>query len=329
MRVAVIGAGAVGTRAARQLVVTPGVEVLVVESDRDRSEAVVAALGPQATAATRDELVGLDAVLLATPAPHTTDVRRLVEQGTPVVSVSDDLADVRALLELDDTARRHGVPVVVGAGFAPGLSCLLARHAESTFDRIDEIHVGKHGTGGPACARQHHQSLGDTAVGYHDGTWIERPGGSGRELYFFPDPVGAYDCYAAALPDPDLLVRAFPGIERVTSRISATRRDRLTARLPMLRPPHPEGGLGAIRVEVRGWRGGARASVVLGAIDRAAIAAGAVAAVGVLELAVPRVRVGCFGLADESVDATALLVELARRGVRAARFLGAGASEVG
>ena len=38
----------------------------------------------------------------------------------------------------------------------------------------------------------------------------------------------------------------------ISARRSARRRDRFTARLPMLSPPHQEGGIGALRVEVRG-----------------------------------------------------------------------------
>ncbi len=70
-----------------------------------------------------------------------------------------------------------------------------------------------------------------------------------------------------------------PGIERVTARLAATRRDRFTARLPMLRRPHPEGDVGAVRVEVRGRRGDRRDVRVLGVMDRPGVAAGAVAAV--------------------------------------------------
>ena len=77
-------------------------------------------------------------------------------------------------------------------------------------------------------------------------------GGSGRELVWFPDPVGAADCYRAGLADPVLLHRAFPDVARIESRQAATRRDRLTSRLPMLRPPHAEGLVGAVSVEVRG-----------------------------------------------------------------------------
>jgi hypothetical protein len=182
--------------------------------------------------------------------------------------------------------------------------------------------VAKSGTGGPACARQHHRAVGRGAIDWRDGGWQHRTGGSGRELCWFPDPIGAQDCYRAALPDALVLVPAFPGIRRVTARVSATRRDRLTARLPMLWPTHPEGGPGAVRVELRGLRGSSRDVVVLGAMDRPAVAAGAVAAVVVQSVMSGAVRrAGAAGLA-ELFEPLPFLTELARRGVRAAIFEG-------
>ena len=130
---------------------------------------------------------------------------------------------------------------------SPGLSGLLARHLSSRLHRVDELHVAMHGAAGPACARVHHRSLSGRSPGYIDGEWKEFHGGSGRELCWFPEPVGAVDCYRAESPLPILLHRAFPEAQRISSRRSATRRDRLTARLPMLRPPHAEGGVGALR----------------------------------------------------------------------------------
>src|SRR5213078_4815735 len=109
--------------------------------------------------------------------------------------------------------------------------------------------------------------------------WVRRRAGSGRELCWFPDPIGGQDCYRAAVPDALLLVPAFWQARRITARVAATRRDHLSARLPMLRRPHPEGVLGGVRVEVRGRRGAARHVEVLGAMDRPAVAAGAIAAV--------------------------------------------------
>ncbi|MFZ4810843.1 MAG: hypothetical protein ACOYL9_05825 [Ilumatobacteraceae bacterium] len=226
-----------------------------------------------------DDLSATDVVVLASPVTHAEVARSFVAHGVDVVSLSDDIDDVRSLLDLHEFALERGARVVVGAALAPGLSGILTRHLADQLDLADEIHVATHGTAGPSCARQHHHALGNTALGWHDGQWLERPGGSGRELCWFPDPIGPADCYRAALPDPLLLRRAFPEVERISARVSATRRDRLTSRLPMLSPPHSQGGRGAVRVEVRGaGPGGERVTHVAGAVGRTADLAGTVAA---------------------------------------------------
>jgi hypothetical protein len=90
----------------------------------------------------------------------------------------------------------------------------------------------------------------------------------------------------------------------------------------MLWPTHPEGGPGAVRVEVRGSRAVARDVVVFGAIDRPAVAAGAVGALASLAVLDGKVkRPGAGGLA-ELVEPLPFLNELRRRGVRAAVFQG-------
>jgi hypothetical protein len=328
VRVLLVGAGAVGARAARQLLSSEDAPdaVLVADLDQRRVATVCDSLGAR-SAPWRwdpDDIAEGDVVLLASPVGHRLVAEDALERGAHVVSASDDIDEVSALLALDAEARERGRTVVVGAGFSPGLTCVLARHAATAFDSVDEVHVAKSGTGGPACARSHHEALGSFAVDWRDGAWLRRPGGSGRELAWFPDPVGGQDCYRAALPDALVLVPAFPGVRRVTARVSATRRDRLTARLPMLRPPHPEGVIGAVRVEVRGVRGSSRDTRVLGAIDRPAIAAGAVAAVAALWAGGGLLaRAGAGGLGELVEDPVPFLQELARRGVRAAVFEGA------
>ena len=324
MRIAVWGAGAVGARAARQLASRAEVTGIVVhDRDRARAAAVSASLGAIAGVG-EAEPAGVAAVVLAMPAGgHRAAAERCLEAGVDVVSVADSVDDVRELLALDAEATERGRHVVVGAAFAPGLTCVLAAHAAGRLETVDEIHVSRVGTGGPACARRHHRSLRGHALDWRDGAWVERRGGTGRELSWFPDPIGGEDCYRAALPDGLLLVGAFPGVGRVTARLAANRRDRFTSRLPMLRPPHAEGGPGAVRVEVRGSRGAARDVVVLGAMDRPAVAAGAVAAQAAAWAGAGRLRrPGAAGLAA-LVDPAAFLAELARVGVRAAVFEGA------
>mgnify|MGYP000111891401 CR=1 FL=1 len=331
MKIVLVGAGVVGARAARQLHTLDDLAELVVSDvNGSRAEQVAASLGaPARSAAWSDRLLDGAAVLvIAAPAgSHATLAGLAVRRGVDVVSGTDDVDETRGLLALDAEAREAGRTVVVGAGFSPGLTCLLARHAAAEFSAVDEIHVAKTGTGGPACARQHHAALAGEAVDWRDGDWVSRPAGSGRELCWFPDPVGGLDCYRAALPDALLLRPSFGSAARITARVSATRRDRVTARVPMLRKPHAEGIIGAVRVEVRGRRGAITDARVLGAIDRPGVAAGAVAAVATGWLASGSgrlARTGAGGLGELVAEPAPFLHELAARGVRAAVFEGTG-----
>ena len=323
-----MGVGAVGARAARYLVAHDDVtSVLVADSNARRRATVAASLGSRAREVESPDLTraDVDVVLLTSPASAQAEqARYAVGAGRHVVATADSIPAVRALLDLDAEARERHVSVAVGAAFSPGLSCVLAAHAASLFDQVDEVHIARHGTGGPACARQHHAALRGLGIDWRDQAWTRRPPGSGRELSFFPDPIGGADCYRAALPDALLLVPAFAGVDRVTARVAATRRDRFTAGLPMLRRPHPEGRIGGLRVEVRGRRSQLHDTVVLGAIDRPAVAAATVAGLTARWLAGGRVESGARGLA-EMVDPLPFLHELSEAGVRAAVFEGAGA----
>jgi hypothetical protein len=273
---------------------------------------------------TAEAVMDTDVTVLAVPSSdQPTLATEAIRAGSDVVSLADGLADVRQLMDLGREAAERGRTVVIGAGFAPGLTCILARHAAAWFDTVEEIHVAKLGTGGPSCARQHHDALAERTLDWRGGGWREQPGGSGRELNWFPEPVGGADCYRAALADPVLLHDAFPRADRITARMAATRRDRFTARLPMLRRPHPEGLVGAVRVEVRGRIEGRYDTHVLGVLDRPAVAAGAVAAVAAIRLGSGELGLGPGGHGLGAIsDPLGFLHQLAERGVRAAAFGG-------
>lgn len=337
MRALVYGVGAVGARAARQLASMDGlISLHLVDTNGTRLEEVVTSIGEPARSASIaalrqesrvDRFVELaaesDLVVLTTSDDHVELAIAALRSGAHVVSVCDDMETVEALLEVDEIARKAKRSLIVGAGFAPGLSCLLARHAARDLDVIDEIHIAKFGTGGPECARQHHKALRSDGLDWRNQMWEKRLGGTGRELCWFPDPIGGLDCYQAALADVLLLLPAFPGVVRATARVSATRRDQATKWLPMLRQPHPEGMIGAVRAEVRGWKGAIRHATILGALDRPAVAAGTVAAVAGLWAVADRfTRFGAGGLAELVDDTVPFLHALAERGVKAAVFEG-------
>ena len=324
LSIGVVGLGAVGSRVARQLIESG---CSVITHDTDPSAFASLRGGEHCTFSESIDSfsdTSCHSIVLCTPAPQSTLATTFLDRGLDVVSVSDDPDDVHELLALDERARDNGVRLVVGAAASPGMSGLLAAELALRFDTVDEIHVAFHGTGGPSCARQHHRALGGDALGWHDDEWIERPGGSGRELLWFPEPVGGKDCYRAELADPIVLKRAFPEVSRISARVSATRRDRLTARLPMMSPPHAEGGLGGLRVEVRGSRDGRRVTEVAGIAERTAVIAASVAA-SVADHLSRRERdsSGVIALGDGRLDDVALVTAVIERDIRVFEYVGA------
>jgi hypothetical protein len=268
------------------------------------------------------QLFDCNVVVIASGSPHALLAASFIAQGVHVVSTSDNLADVLSLTDVDDVAKKHNSIVVAGAACSPGMSGLLVSHMSRAFQSIDEVHTAVHGTGGPMCARQHHDSLGGISVGWHDGEWLQRPAGSGRELCWFPHPVGARDCYRFASPEPVLMQRMAPELQRITARISATRRDRLTARLPMLRKPHAEGLDGALRVEVRGLRHERRHVEIVGIVDRVATVAGAVAAHTAIALTKSFVPAGVYTLGQAALPNADILDGVISSGIELHQFVG-------
>ena len=321
--IGIVGLGAVGARIARQLV-TSGHEVVITDARPALAAAIAADLSVAAVGF--DEMKRRSTVIvLATPAPHVDLARDLIHRGCCVISTSDDVTDTEDLLGSASVAATNDVSLVIGAAMSPGLSGLLARTLGDRLDVVDEVHVAAHGTGGPSCAHQHHTALAGTATGWHDGEWIQRPAGSGRELCWFPEPIGARDCYRAELSDPILLHRAFPDAGRVSARLSATRRDRLTARLPMLSPPHREGGLGALRVEVRGSRSGARVTEVAGVAQRSAVVTGALVAAVAACAVDGHLPTGAVILGSHDLPTDRLLDAVTARGISLQEYVGSDA----
>jgi hypothetical protein len=300
---AVVGSGVVGTRVVQHLTSLNLAPALYTHKQRS-------------------EVLSHSVVVLACAPPHTQLATMLIDEGISVVSVSDNLADIMSLLALHDRAIERNARLVVGAACVPGMSGLLVSHVSKAFDVMDEVHVAVHGTGGPACAREHHDSLSGRAHGWHDGEWIERPAGSGRELCWFPDPVNSRDCYRFASAEPMLLQRIAPTLQRITARVSATRRDRLTARFPMLSPPHAEGGVGGLRVEARGSRNGVRHIEIVGMAEKAASIAAAVAAhtAAHVNLADPGVHV----LGESALPNADILNGVLASGLKLHQFVGRG-----
>lgn len=326
MRVALVGAGAVGRRVAQNLAGEAGVESLtIVHRDPGAIAGLLRDLGPKVSVRTggAENVPPADVTVLAVPTGNRRAAEVALGHGSHVVSCADDPSEVRQLMACDGLARTLDRSLAAGVAMAPGVGCVIAAHVSRSFDQVEEVHVASVGTGGPACARRHHAALTSVALDWEDGEWRRRPGGSGRELVWFPDPVGGADCYRAGLSDPLLLVPAFPEARRVTARLEATRRDRMTSWLPMMRRPHPEGLVGAVRVEVRGWVAQEAQTSIFGAAAPPAVAASAACTLAAMWAGRGLLaRTGSGGLAEMITTPGLFLKDLASMGVRVSSFEG-------
>lgn len=326
MRALVLGAGAVGTKVAQQLLSSNTVDKILLRDIAPEKLGIASkTLGSRVEVEHFPFPQNMDADVVVVASPRGTQleaVKKAISLRRPTVVVSDGLSETVSILNLEKEAFELGVPVVVGTGFAPGLSCVLSAYGKTLLEQTEEIHVSKMGTGGPACALVHHRALSRMSFGWREDKWDKRLGGSGRELLWFPEPVGPQDCYHAALSDPILLHNAFPDVLRISAKMAATRRDRFTAFFPMLTPPHNEGGIGAIRVELRGTKNGVQENIVLGVSEHPASAAAAVTALTTEYLLKQKINLNHMSTLALIVEPSEFLSELTKRSIAVEIFEG-------
>jgi threonine dehydrogenase-like Zn-dependent dehydrogenase len=152
--IAIVGAGVTGARVLEQLIRLGHSDFLLHDREEFRAEVLAAKHRSAAiniSVVRKRNLVQAHVVVLACGAPHNELALSFVQAGAHVVSMSDDVDDTTALLDLNDLATQNNRLLVVGAAASPGLTGLLLAHLATQFDSIDEAHVAVHGTGGPDC----------------------------------------------------------------------------------------------------------------------------------------------------------------------------------
>jgi predicted dinucleotide-utilizing enzyme len=325
--VLIVGVGAIGNRAGRVLADTQGFDrILIADRRRERAEAMRRHVGARASVVEwsprRPIPDGVDVIACALPPGDDVPlVLAALDAGVPVATSGDEHDGIATLLRLDGEARDRGVTVLAGCGLAPGLSDVLAAHAATLLDSVDEIHVARAGIAGAKSEASLRRVHSDRPVEVREGVISEVRRRTTHELVHFPEPVGAQECEMVGV-GVDLLADAFPGADRITVRaVEPPPRTR-----GLFQREDPGGRWGATRVEVWGRVGDAKVPVVYGAAGRTAAVGGTVLAVATAALAgvlpaVDGTRHGVHGLASVA-GPTAFLAELAARGVSAARFEG-------
>lgn len=316
MRAGILGTGRVGSRAGAHLAELDGLErILVDDTDPARAAAVVAGAGAIAIPSGVTPDADLDAVVLATPDETQPRLaRQFLAAGHLVVATASSPEAVDALLTYDGLARDHDTAVIVGCAFSPGMSSVLTAHAAALFAEVHEVHVAMYGAGGAACLRRRVGAARDDVLEWRDGEWETFGARSGRELLWFPDPIGERDCYRGALSEARLVHRMLPSADRLSARMALPEEEgSMRLLMSLRRGSRPTLAPGAIRVEVRGRTEESMDTVVYGAAAEPGDAAGLMAAVAAVHAFRGGVR-GSLG-AGEIGLARDLLMDVSRRGV--------------
>lgn len=253
---------------------------------------------------------------------HRQAIDAALEHGKKVISTSTDADLIDHYLHLGESEPQHRL--VLGASFTGAATALLVAHGAQFFDIVDEVHIGVH------LPAERAIRLGTT-------TLLQRPDWKqeysvddlGRELLWFPEPVGPQDCKVTsdgeALLGELSIALTQDHVDRVTIRKSTQSiKERVMTALPGVKAP-PHAPFGAVRVELRGVRDGQRVTRVWGAVDRPQLFGGAVAAV--VANAHEDIAAGVWSSATV-VSPERILSSLYWRGFRVAEYIGIDYQEI-
>jgi lysine 6-dehydrogenase len=234
MRIAFLGAGAMGSAAARLAARRPDVEPLVLDFDRARAEQVLAEVGRGEARQVDAESGGLEAALRDAEAVAACLPYRLnLSVMEAALAARCPYADLGGLyhvtldqLRLDQRFRDAGVPAVLGIGMAPGITNLLARLGADRLDEVDsvELYNGSVEPGGgfgvPYSAETILDEFTMPAMVYEDGQLKEVPPASGGVRFEFPEPIGEMEAVFTLHSEIATLPATIPGVRNVWWRLA-------------------------------------------------------------------------------------------------------------
>jgi saccharopine dehydrogenase-like NADP-dependent oxidoreductase len=234
MRIAFLGAGAMGGAAARLAARRPDVEPLVLDYDRSRGERVVEEIGRGEARQADVESGGLetalkDAEAVAACLPYRLNLR-VMEAALAARCPYADLGGLYHVtleqLQLDRRFRDAGVPAVLGIGMAPGITNLLARMGADRLSEVDSVDLFNGsverggGFGVPYSAETILDEFTKPAMVYEDGQLKEVPAASGGVRFEFPEPIGEMEAVYTLHSEIATLPATIPGVRNVRWRLA-------------------------------------------------------------------------------------------------------------
>jgi saccharopine dehydrogenase-like NADP-dependent oxidoreductase len=246
MKIAVVGAGAMGRWAVKELAVSPEVDEIVVgDYSEDQARAVASEQGGGKAAPVfvdaRDQesvkkaIAGCDAMVNATQ--HFWNISVMHAAAAAGVHYTDmgGLFHVtKQQVELDGEFRKAGVTAVIAMGGAPGVTNILAKYGADRLDTVEEAHAlcgnvddtdwsGYDGWVVPYSLETLCDEFSVTAPEFVDGHWDTGiTGGEGLEALDFGEPAGLLEAHFTIHSEPFTFWRTWKdkGLRSATFKLS-------------------------------------------------------------------------------------------------------------
>jgi saccharopine dehydrogenase (NAD+, L-lysine-forming) len=230
-----------GSAAARLLARHGDVDLLVLDADGLRAEAVAAQTGAEgrgfdaASGELSEILLEVRAVAACLPYKlNLTVMEAALAAGCHYADLGGLFHTTLKQLELHDRYREAGVSAVLGIGSAPGLTNVLARlgadrldpGSVQTIDLVDGA-IDRSEGGGEFGVPYSVETVLDEftlpAMVFEDGELKQVPAGSGVIDWDFPEPLGTLPAMYTLHSEPATLPRTIPGVRQVRWRLALPR----------------------------------------------------------------------------------------------------------
>ncbi len=228
------GAGDMGYRVVRELVARGNTKVVIADFRYDRARKFAAQQGKGTEAVfvdanVPDSLIGVlrgAAVAVNCIGPFFRYAEKVglaaIRAGVPLVDICDDDDATVKMLALDGLARQAGVMLIVGVGWTPGLSNLLAVKAASELDEPQDCDITWVGSTsdseGQAVILHVLHAITRSTPSFIGGGWVDLPALTHHRWVDFPEPIGRVNAYVCGHPEPLTVPRYLPKLRSVVLR---------------------------------------------------------------------------------------------------------------
>ncbi len=231
------GAGDMGSAAVRDLVSSKVGGVIIADFNRSTTGKIVEELKGGTTEVSgvfvdaNDkkslvELISQSDIVINTIGPfykyENLVVEAAIEAGRDYVDICDDYDATLGVVERENEIAKGKSRVLIGMGWTPGITNVLARAGYDSLDATTDINIGWSGSAADASgiaviSHVFHAVTGDVPM-YLDGKLEYVPARQFKREIDFPEPISRIETYFVGHPEPITIPRFLKGVNNVTLR---------------------------------------------------------------------------------------------------------------